>query len=167
MKTLHVWSSAAVLVLSLCLAESGWGSQTPSQQPAAMPPVDPKLLAFLKPVEFASGEGELPKKLKERHNSSVTLLDERIKEYRKGSRDAGSIYQAARLVAEAKLDLTTSTQERIGVLELLLEIHKVMESRLQQQLDKGFGSKADLELARHARLTVEIDLLRAKQKSTP
>jgi hypothetical protein len=70
-------------------------------------------------------------------------------------------------VAEAKLDLTTNAPERITLLEQLLEIHKLMESHLQEQLAKGFGSKADLELARYTRLSTEVDLLRAKQKTNP
>ena len=70
-------------------------------------------------------------------------------------------------MAEAKLDLANTPAERVSLLEQLLEIHRIMESRLQDQLAKGFGSKADLELARYARLSIEVDLLRAKQKANP
>jgi hypothetical protein len=36
---------------------------------------------------------------------------------------------------------------------------------LQQQIDKGFGSRTDLERARFARLSVEAEILKAKQKA--
>jgi hypothetical protein len=166
MKFSLVGSVSAVLLLGLYFVGSGWTSQPPSQQPSD-PASNPKVLAFLKPVDIADSDNELQKKLKERHNSGVALLDERVKEHRKGARDLTSIYQAARLVAEAKLDLTTNAPERITLLEQLLEIHKLMESHLQEQLAKGFGSKADLELARYTRLSTEVDLLRAKQKTNP
>jgi hypothetical protein len=156
----------AVLALSLCVQCSG-AYQSPNQKPTETPQVNPKVLAFLKPVEIVAGDSELQQKLKERHNSGVILLDERVKEYKKGSREAGTVFQAARLVAEAKLDLAGSTQERIAVLEQVLDIHKLMESHLQQQLEKGFGSKADFEQARFTRLSTEVELLRAKQKANP
>jgi hypothetical protein len=137
------------------------------QQPGEPAVLSPKILAFLKPLEIVEGDSELQKKLKERHNVAVKLLEERVNEYKKGVRDIGPVFEAARLTAEAKLDLAEGAEERTAVLEQLLDVAKLIESHLQQQLTKGFGSKADLERARYARLTVEVELLRAKQKAKP
>jgi hypothetical protein len=134
------------------------------QQPGGPPEISPKILAFLKPVEPAAGDSELQQKLKERHNAAVKLLELRIAEYKKGVRDTGPVFEAGHLVSEAKLDLDPSPQARISVLEQTLEVAKLVESNFQQQIDKGFGSKGDLERARFARLTVEVQLLRAKKK---
>ena len=125
----------------------------------------PQDLAFLKPVEVAAEDSELQKKLKERHNVAVALLQERISEYKKGTRDLSLVFEAAKLTADAKLDLADKPEARIAVLEQTLEVAKLVEDHLQQQIKKGFGSKGDLERARFARLSVEIELLRAKPQN--
>jgi outer membrane protein TolC len=138
-----------------------------AQEPGAQPKVSPKVLAFVKPVAIAAGDTELQKKLKERHNSAARLLDLRIKEYQNGVRDVGPVFEAARLVAEAKLDLAATPEARISILEQTLEVARLAEGYLQSILAKGFGSPADLERARFARLSVEVELLKARQKDRP
>ena len=155
-------SAAAVAVALRCLAGSGVSSTTAAANQS--PEVDPKILAFLKPVEIADGDSDLQKKLKERHNVAVRLLDERVSEYKRGVRDASFVFDAARLAADAKLDLAETADARSATLEKILDIAKLIESHLQQQLDKGFGSKGDLERARYGRLSVEVEILKAKQK---
>jgi hypothetical protein len=148
-------------------AQASLPGRAAAQPPAETPVVSPKVLAFLKPIEATAGDSELTKKLKERHNSAVALLDEGVKEYRKGIRDINFVFEAARLAAEAKLDLAANAAARAEVLEQTLEVAKLAESHLQQQFARGFGSKADLERARYARLTLEVELLRTRQKANP
>jgi hypothetical protein len=156
--------AAASFLTAIFLFSSGAGTMdtTAAQPPAGAAEVSPKILAFLKPVEIAEGDSELQKKLKERHNVGVKLLEERVNEYKKGVRDIGPVFEAARLTAEAKLDLAEGAEARTAVLEQLLDVAKPIESHLQQQFAKGFGSKVDLEWTRYARLTLEVELLRAK-----
>src|SRR5262245_12494231 len=73
----------------------GLRSPSVAQPPAGAPEVNPKVLAFLKPVETPARDGELQKKLKERHNVAAKLLEDRINEYRKGVRDINSVFEAA------------------------------------------------------------------------
>jgi hypothetical protein len=157
-------SAACGAVALLCLAGSGISPTTAAQPQSAAQEVDPRILAFLKPVEIADGDSDLQKKLKERHNVAVRLLDERVSEYKKGVRDASFVFDAARLTADAKLDLAETAEARARVLEEVLNLAKLIESHLQQQLGKGFGSKGDLERARYARLSVEVEILKTKQK---
>ncbi len=170
--------AAAGLLTALGFLASGNARVTNVGQPVAQPDaqadaqpvaqaqgrgeVSPKVLAFLKPVEVAAEDSELQKKLKERHNVAVALLQERISEYKKGTRELSLVFEAARLTADAKLDLADKPEARIAVLEQTLEMAKAVEDHLQQQIKKGFGSKGDVERARFARLSVEIELLRAK-----
>jgi hypothetical protein len=135
-----------------------------AQGPVKGPELPPKILAFQKAIEIAAGDSDLVKKLKERHNTAVRLLDERTKEYKKGIREISFVFEATRLVAEAKLDLADRPDARVTALEQTLEVAQFIEKHLQDQLDKGFGSRADLERARFGRLTVEVELLKAKQK---
>jgi hypothetical protein len=155
---------AAVFLFSSGAATVG---RTAAQDPAAAPGVSPEILAFLKPVTIAEGDSELQKKLRERHNVAVKLLEERINEYKKGVRDISPVFEAARLTAEAKLDLAENAEARTAALKQLLDVAKLIESNLAQQLAKGFGSKADLEQARYGRLTLEVELLRPKPKAKP
>jgi len=156
---------AAASFLAVVFLFSSWAGTIPrvaAQTPANAPGVSPEILAFLKPVAIAEGDSELQMKLKERHNVAVKLLEERLNEYKKGVRDISVVFEAARFTAEAKLALAENAEARNAVLKQFLDVAKLIESNLTQQLAKGFGSKADLELARYARLTLEVELLRAK-----
>jgi hypothetical protein len=134
---------------------------------AAQPPADaelpPQVRAFVTPLTIEPGDSELLKKQKERHNSAVKLLEGGVDEYKRGIRDISVVFEAARFVAEAKLELADTDQKKVMVLEQTLELAKLIEQRLQQQIDRGFGSKTDLERARFARLSVEAEILKAKQ----
>ncbi|MCI0376356.1 MAG: hypothetical protein L0215_01990 [Gemmataceae bacterium] len=159
-------AAAAGFLSAVCFLQSGPGTvaTTNAQPPAGAPEVNPKVLAFLKPVDVKPEDSDLQKKLKERHNVGVKLAEERVAEYKKGVRDVTFVFEAARLVADAKLDLAQNAQEKTVVLEQVLDVAKLIEHHLQQQIEKGFGSKADLERAKFGRLSVEIELLKAKQK---
>jgi hypothetical protein len=135
-----------------------------AQKSSAPPAVHPEVLEFSKAVEIAEGDEELLKKRKERHNAAVSLLDERVSEYKSGSREMNAVFEAARLVAEAKLDLAETPEARVEALELTLKVAQLIEKQLQEQADKGFGSKGDLARAKHARLSVEVELLKAKSQ---
>lgn len=160
-------AGSSALVLGVLALGSRLASTSVAQPPAKAPEVNPKVLAFIKPVDIVDGDNELQKKLKERHNVAVKLLDERVNEYRKGVRDTSAVFEAARLTAEAKLDLAHTKEGRTAVLEQVLDISKLIETYLEDQLKRGFGSKSDLERARLARLTVEVELLRAKVMDSP
>ena len=139
-------------------------SGTSAQQGSSVPEVHPKILAFLKPVDVPVRGDELQKKLRERHNVAVKLLEERVNEYKKGVRDVSSVFEAARLTVDAKLEIAETKEARTEVLEQTLDVTRLVETQLDERLKKGFGSKSDLERARLARLTAEVELLRAKGK---
>jgi hypothetical protein len=162
----HTLATVALPVMVIGILSTGSIPVGPlrGQPPAGPAELSPTILAFLKPVEPAAGDSELQQKLKERHNVAVKLLEARVNEYKRGVRDIAPVFEAARLAAEAKLDLDPSDKARVAVLEQTLEVARVIESSLQQQLDKGFGSKGDLERARFGRLTVEVELIKARQK---
>jgi hypothetical protein len=122
-----------------------------------------KEIGFLETVE-PKGD-ELAKALGERHNSAVTLLQERLKEYENGIRDINPVYEAGRLVADAKLDLATDADAKVKILEHTLKVAELAEAYLKQVNEKGLGSKADLERARYGSLNVKVQLLQAKQKA--
>lgn len=148
--------------LLLCLVAAVAMAQRPGADKSVPPAVQPEILEFSQPVEIAEGDAELLKKRKERHNAAVALLDERVAEYKSGSRDMSAVFEAAKLVSEAKLDLAETPEARVASLESTLKVAALVEKQLQAQVDKGFGSKGDLARAKLARLTIEVELLKAK-----
>ena len=167
MRNMQVAVASFLSAAFLFSSAAGTVRRTAAQAPADAPKVSPEILAFLKPVAIAERDSELQKKLKERHNVAVKMLEERVSEYRKGVRDINPVFEAARLTADAKMDLAENAEARTAVLKQLIDVAKLIESNLAQQLAKGFGSKADLERAHYGRLTLEVELLRAKQKAKP
>src|SRR5262249_36394694 len=97
----------AVFLVSLQVDTVGKAS---AQTPAEAPKIGPEIQPLLKPVAIAGGDSELQKKLKERHNTAVKMLEERVNEYKKGVRDITPVFEAARLTAEAKLDLAENAE---------------------------------------------------------
>ena len=124
-----------------------------------------KEMGFLENIE-PKGD-ELAMALKERHNSAVTLLKERLYEYEKGIRDINPVYEAGRFVADAKLDLADDADAKVKILEHTLKVAELAEAYLKQLSEKGLGSKADLERAHYGSLNVKVQLLQAKQKAKP
>ncbi len=163
MKTILIPTLLLLAVLPLALTR-GQPPGPKAPPPAEHPELTPSLQAYLKAVEVAPGDTRLQKLLKDRHNTAVRLLEERVKEYKSGIRDASPIFEAARLVIEGKLDLAADAKARVDVLKKSMELATLIEKRLQEQLDKGFGSQGDLERARYARLSIEAEIEKAEQK---
>jgi outer membrane protein TolC len=158
-------TTALLLALGWLFPELIGRSRLAAQPPADAPELPPQVRAFVTPLTIEPVDSELLKKQKERHTSAVKLLEGRVDEYKRGIRDFSAVFEAARFVAEVKLELADTDQKKVAVLEETLELAKLIEQRLQQQLDKGFGSQTDLEQARYARLSVEAEILKAKQKA--
>jgi hypothetical protein len=141
-------------------------ASAPTTNPAAAP-VDPVIAAFMKPVEAAEGDTEMRRKLAERHNIAVRLLEFRVKDYRRGITPLSPVFEAARTVADAKLDLAGNDEERAKTVQQVVDVSKVIEQTLEKQVRSGFGSEADLERARLARVTAEVELLKLKEPGQP
>jgi hypothetical protein len=135
-----------------------------AQPPGRADEIPPKVQAFIELAKPTEGDSTLRKLQKERHNAAVRMLQERIEEYQKEIRDITYVFEAAKLVAEAKLALAETQAERVAVLEQTLEVARLIESRLKERLERGLGSRADFELATYSRLSVEIRLLEEKKK---
>lgn len=153
-----------IFVIGLMTLPARADDAKPSPKVPARAALDSKIEAFVKPIDAAAGDSDLRKKLKERHNSAAKLLELRIADYRKGLRDLSAVFEAARLTADSKMDLAENADQRTKVLEEGLELSKEFEAFLQKQVDGGVGSKAELERARFARLSIEVQLLKARQK---
>ena len=94
---------------------------------------------------------------------AAKLLELRVNEYRRGIEPLAEVMNAARDVADAKMDLAQSDEDRVKVAQQTLDVSKVAEARVEKQMQAGFGSEADLDRARLARLNAEVALMKLKQ----
>lgn len=141
------------------------GTRAAEKGDSKPPEVGQRVLDFIKPVPVEGDE--LRQKLAERHNAAVGLLEAREQEYKQGVRDLSFVLEAARLVVEAKLDLADSEEARMAVFKEALEVAKLLEDHTRTLMENGVGSKADYQRARLGRLTIEVQILKAKQASKP
>ena len=109
----------------------------------------------MKPVEAAEGDTEMRRKLTERHNIAVRLLELRVKDYRRGITPLSPVFEAARTVADAKLDLAANDEERAKTVQQVVEVSKVIEQTLEKQVQVGLrlggGPRARPARAGHRR----------------
>jgi hypothetical protein len=143
-------------------------AQTPAQTPAQMPApttaptkqeIDAAVAVFSKPLDVSSNDDAMRQKLKERHNTAVRLLQARIEGYHKGTSDAASVFEAARIVGDAKRDLATSTAERNTLAHQMLDLLRMVEQRMSQEFRSGLISETSLLTAQLARQAEEIEIM--------
>ena len=157
--------AAIILAISLAAAESVCLAQAPATAPAATTAstkqqVDAAVSAFIARVEASPDDDPLRQKLKERHNTAVRFLQTRIDSYRSGTADSAAVFEAAQGVGYAKLDLAASSAERTAVARQMLDLLKLVESRVEQQFRAGVTPESTLLRARLARLDAEVELLK-------
>jgi hypothetical protein len=143
-----------------------WAWAVPS---FAAPPAEPEeaLPALLKaqPRETARGDDELRKLQKERYNAALKELQLRGELVAAGKdTPLDGIYDAAGRLLDAELDLAETPAERVAVRQKQVGVSKEVEAMTKRYADAGNAkvSPADVEKARYARLTAEMNLLRAK-----
>jgi predicted transcriptional regulator len=169
MKAAHrLWIVVAGSVLALNLLglapRLAAQDEKPQGESAEREPVNPKILEFMKPVEVSDDDDELARKLKERHNVAVKLFEARVEDYRRSFGTLALALDAGRQVVDAKLDLATSRDEQLAVYEGALEVARAIEKHFQELSEAGVGSTTDLQRAKLARVTVEVQILKLKRQ---
>jgi hypothetical protein len=167
MELLNMRKEILIVAAGLAWAPFTWGAGAPATRPATTEPstkgVDPIVAAFLTRIESAAGDDDLRRKLIERHNTAVRLLDLRIAGYRHGLSEGSAVFEATALVADAKMDLARNPQEREAVARQVVDVTRLGESTLERQFRAGFGSEANVVRARLARESAEAELLKLQR----
>lgn len=83
--------------------------------------------------------------------------------FREGGSSPNAFIAANVALLEAELELAGSKEERVHVLQQLLEQHKELEQRMEEMSDLGVGRPEDYLTAKAARLKAEIELHKAKK----
>jgi len=152
----------AAAILAGSLATLAIAQRAPTTAPGKAA-IDATFQSLVEIVPANPADSELQTKLKERHNAAAKLLGFRLEEYHRGMRDLNGVLEAARLAVDTKLDLAATPQERQRILEQTVEVAKSFEQVTERQVKMGVAPNSDLERARFARLSAEVELLKAKQ----
>jgi hypothetical protein len=131
---------------------------------AASREVDPAVARFMKPVEPAAEDDALRSKLIERHNTAVRLLELHIERYRNGVADSSAVFESAKDVAEAKMSLARTPDEREAAARQVLDVTRSVEARVEKQFKAGLGLELNVMRARLARESAEVELLALQQE---
>ncbi len=153
----------ALLSAALPAAAQPASPTTAPATTAAAREVDPAVARFMKPVEPAADDDALRRKLIERHNTAVRLLELHIERYRNGVADSSAVFESAKDVAEAKMNLARTPAEREAVARQVVEVTRSVEERVEKQFQSGLGLELNLMRARLARETAEVELLKLQQ----
>jgi hypothetical protein len=144
-----------------------WALAVPS---FAAPPAEPdemlQALLKAKPLETARGDDELRKVQKERYNAALKELNIRSELVVAGKdTPLDGTYDAAGRLLDAELDLAETPAERVAVRQKQVGLSKEVEAMTERFSLAGNSklSSADVEKARYARLTAEMNLLRARK----
>lgn len=100
--------------------------------------------------------------LKERAATALRLREVALNRYTMGVENFQAVIDATAALLGARLDLASSRQERIKVLEEILELAQSGEKYTQAKFDAGQVTESDVLKARLFRLEVTISLERAR-----
>jgi hypothetical protein len=148
----------AVLVLLLSVAPL-------AAQPAEK--VIDKLLEFArdhKKIEPKADEDQLRKLLIQRYNVARDELLERCEDFKKNIGAQPAVFEAARQLVQADLEVQTTPQDRAKVLEKALDTIKWYEGNLERALKDNLGSRAEFHRVQFRRLSYEIELLKIQRE---
>jgi len=114
---------------------------------------------FVKPVEIAASDAELPKLYKLRANAAAKELELRSDEFKNGRGTLFVCLGAGRRLLESKLTLAQPNEVRT-VVENYVSVARWIESLNQDRVEAGAIKPQDFEMTRYFRIDAEIMLLR-------
>lgn len=164
---LGVISSASVLFILAgrsSRAEERGGEDVPDVKEAeSSSPSTPLRMLANEPVVITDSDTELQKLLKTRYNIALQMLRTVEFQHSRGIESAEALFEAARRVTEAEIELSDDPQRKIAALEKLLEIADRVERRQSELWKAGRLFESGRLEARYERLSIEIRLLRARE----
>jgi hypothetical protein len=172
------WSLLIVACALAGVVKPPVAAQVP-QQPAGVTPdavvkakdegMDPafkKLVEIVskKPIVTGPVDDELQSLLLARRDVAMRRAKALQSLFANGEISSDNYFDGISLVLDAQHALTDNPADYVQILDVRLVIAKAMESRVKADQEAGRSTLADVENARYRRLSVEIDLLRAKKK---
>jgi outer membrane protein TolC len=126
--------------------------------PSAAAADSPQVASTMKPSD--TPETDLQKLLLERKQILQKIANTIAKQYSHGVTNAEQVRQANLDLLNADLDLAKTPAERIEIRSQIVRLYKEKETELTSQVNAGKAPSLDLEKAKVARLTAEIELVK-------
>jgi hypothetical protein len=126
-----------------------------------------KLLEFArdkKKAEPKAGDDDLRKLLIQRYNVALDELTQQCEDFKKSLTAQPAVFEAARHLVQADLEMQTEAKDRAKVIENALEIVKWYEGKLEAGLKSNIGSRAEFLRIQYTRLTFEIELAKIRRE---
>ena len=159
----HKWV-AATFVSLLCIGlMTKLSGQEPLEQSPGPGPLVSELLGS-PPLDVKKGDDQLRELLIRRYNVALEELKQSHTAFETGGVNSRAVVDAGIRLLEAELSLAEDAAGRIAVLQKTVNIVREFESAYQSSVDSGERSQLELQRVRYERLTMEIELLKAKQE---
>jgi hypothetical protein len=117
-----------------------------------------------KKLQPRADEDELRRLLLQRYNVALEELTQRCEDFRRNLGTRPAVFQAARDLLQAELELQEKPEGRAGVLEKTLEVVKWYEARQERAWKEGQALRADYLRTQFIRLNLEIELLKTRRE---
>ena len=126
--------------------------------------LSPKVLEVVKGplLELKDDDPPLLRLKKERFNAALKEAKARFDLYDRGLTRIPELIEVGERLFAAEVDLYEQPQEREKVLQRHLDVYTEAETNLEKQVKEGMATEADLERLRYNKLSIQIELLKAK-----
>jgi len=116
-----------------------------------------------RPLKVETGDDELLKVLKARHNVALEGLKESYQDYSSHVTQTDDVFDAARRLVDSRLDVAQTPEEKLEihgqVRDILVELERIYAKRTEAL----GGGESELIRIRFARLTTEAEIIRARR----
>jgi len=151
-------------VLAIILVVGSLQANVYAQRAAKL---SPKVMAVINgPVlELKDDDPPLLRLKKERFNAALNEAKARYDLYNRGLTRIPELIDVGERLFAAEADLYDNPQKKADALQRQLDVYTEAETNLQKQVKDGLATQADLERLRYDKLSIQIELLKAKNPS--
>jgi hypothetical protein len=130
--------------------------------------LSPKVMEVINgPVlELKDDDPPLLRLKKERFNAALKEVKARYDLYNRGLTRIPELIDVGERLFAAETDLYDDPAKRAEALQRQLDVYTEAETNLEKQVKEGLATQADLERLRYDKLSVQINLFKAKNPST-
>jgi hypothetical protein len=130
--------------------------------------LSPKVMEVINgPVlELKDDDPPLLRLKKERFNAALKEVKARYDLYNRGLTRIPELIDVGERLFAAEADLYDDPEKKAEALQRQLDVYIEAETNLEKQVKDGLATQADLERLRYDKLSVQINLFKAKNPST-
>jgi len=130
--------------------------------------LSPKVMEVINgPVlELKDDDPPLVRLKKERFNAALKEVKARYDLYNRGLTRIPELIDVGERLFAADADLYDDPEKKAEALQRQLDVYVEAETNLEKQVKDGLATQADLERLRYDKLSVQINLFKAKNPST-